>query len=116
MDNDEQKPPVSPKSPMSLPASMELSQKSPMSLPAPLPVELELLGVVKEATAAELFERAEAQRIAEAPGACPTVLVVSCGLSSGRSCRADVYPRGPAIQRAGARERTSLVRGGPRAD
>ena len=71
MDNDEQKPPISPKSPMSLPASMELSQKSPVSLPAPLPVELELLGVVKEATAAELFERAEAQRFAEAPGACP---------------------------------------------
>eukprot|EP00321_Phaeocystis_globosa_P018986 CAMPEP_0118811978 /NCGR_PEP_ID=MMETSP1162-20130426/2017_1 /TAXON_ID=33656 /ORGANISM="Phaeocystis Sp, Strain CCMP2710" /LENGTH=143 /DNA_ID=CAMNT_0006741665 /DNA_START=82 /DNA_END=509 /DNA_ORIENTATION=- len=69
MDNDEQKPPVSPTSPISLPASMELSQNSPMSLPAPLPVEPELLGVGKEATAAELFERAEAQRIAEAPGA-----------------------------------------------
>ena len=93
MDNDEQKPPVSPKSPMSLPASMELSQKSPMSLPAPLPVELELLGVVKEATAAELFERAEAQRITEAPGACPTVLVVSCGLSSGISSGAELAGR-----------------------
>ena len=69
MDNDEQKPPVSPKSPISLPASMELGQKSPVSLPAPLPVEL--LGVGKEATAAELFERAEAQGITEAPGACP---------------------------------------------
>ena len=100
MDNDEQKPPVSPKSPMSLPASMELSQKSPMSLPAPLPVELELLGVVKEATAAELFERAEAQRITEAPGACPTVLVVSCGLSSVVAARVLSWPGGHVPPRA----------------
>ena len=86
MDNDEQKPPISPKSPMSLPASMELSQKSPMSLPAPLPVELELLGVVKEATAAELFERAEAQRIAEAPGACPCCVLWVIGETSHCTC------------------------------
>ena len=89
MDNDEQKPPVSPKSPISLPASMELSQKSPTSLPAPLPVELELLGCEREAASSVLDAREAVER-----RRCMCVVVVS-------RC---------------VRERTSLVRGRPRAD
>ena len=59
--------PVSPKSPMSLPASMELSPKSSMS---PLPAAMELEIVTETATTAELLERDAAQRDAEAPGEC----------------------------------------------
>ena len=68
----EEKLPESPKSPMSLPATMELSPKSPLYLTAsPLPMGLGLLEVVKEPTTAELLERAAAQRNAEAPGVPP---------------------------------------------
>ena len=49
-------------------------------------ISLELLGVVKEATAAELFERAEAQRIAEAPGACPCCVLWVIGETSHCTC------------------------------
>jgi len=57
--------PLSPKSPMSLPASMELSPKSSMSLPAAMELEI----VTETATTAELLERGTAQSDAEAPGA-----------------------------------------------
>jgi len=67
MDRDgQEKHPVSPKSPMSLPASMELSPKSSM-LSLPAAVELEI--VTEAASIAELLERDAAQRDAEAPGA-----------------------------------------------
>ena len=66
----EEKLPESPKSPMSLPASMELSPtKSPPA--SPLPMGLGLLEAGKEPTTAELLKRAAAQRKAEAPGAPP---------------------------------------------
>jgi len=70
----EEKLPESPKSPMSLPASMELSPtKSPLKSPpaSPLPMGLGLLEAGKEPTTAELLKRAAAQRKAEAPGAPP---------------------------------------------
>ena len=60
------KHPASPKSPMSLPASMELSPKSSMGLPAAMELEI----VTETATTAELLERDAAQRDAEAPGVC----------------------------------------------
>mmetsp|Transcript_37218 Transcript_37218/g.94369 ORF Transcript_37218/g.94369 Transcript_37218/m.94369 type:complete len:253 (+) Transcript_37218:84-842(+) len=68
----EEKLPESPKSPMSLPASMELSPtKSPLKSPpaSPLPMGLGLLEAGKEPTTAELLKRAAAQRKAEAPDA-----------------------------------------------
>ena len=70
----EEKLPESPKSPMSLPASMELSPtKSPLKSPpaSPLPMGLGLLEAGKEPTTAELLKRAAAQRKAEAAGAPP---------------------------------------------
>ena len=67
MDSDGRaKHPASPKSPMSLPASMELSPKSSMSMPAAMELEI----VTETATTAELLERDAAQRDAEAPGVC----------------------------------------------
>ena len=76
----EEKLPESPKSPMSLPASMELSPtKSPLKSPpaSPLPMGLGLLEAGKEPTTAELLKRAAAQRKAEAPGSPPPPLFPS---------------------------------------
>lgn len=78
MDRDgQEKHPVSPKSPMSLPASMELSPKSSM-LSLPAAVELEI--VTEAASIAELLERDAAQRDAEAPGA-SIVIVGGAGVA-----------------------------------
>ena len=102
----EEKLPESPKSPMSLPASMELSPtKSPLKSPpaSPLPMGLGLLEAGKEPTTAELLKRAAAQRKAEAPGAPPPLSPVGAWVLISRA-EAIPLPCGPA-QRIEARGR-----------